>query len=83
MVKFTVNQLQDLLRSVRLRRDLDIPGEARDEAGVSGTTQTRTLVDFKLPYFKKWKWPADQPIPYMFDSNHSKSKFKKNSRLIC
>ena len=67
-----------------MRRDLDLPSEARDDPAVSGTTQrkqTRTLVDFNLPYFKTW--PADQPIPYMFDGNHSKSKFKKNSRLIC
>ena len=64
-----------------MRRDLDIPGEARDEAGVSGTTQTRTLVDFNLPYFKKWKWPADQPIPYMFDGTHSES-YSKMINLI-
>ena len=84
-LQLTVRQLQDLLTAVRLRRDLDMPGGARDlqgDVGVprpapapgsaprgSGSRHKRKLIDFNLQAFKKW--PANQAIPYMFDGTHS------------
>ncbi len=70
-LQFTVPQLQDILTSLRMRRDLDMPAPVPVRAALTGgataARRKRKLIDFRTNSFQKWSGP----IPYMFDGQHS------------
>ena len=89
--QFTVSQLQDMLTSLRLRRDLDTP-PPRDPEDLTDQMDAdtgrpresqrhkRKLVDFKVNPFQKW--PTSTPIPYIFDGTHSELNYSTFSRIV-